>query len=104
MKKTAAKLLKSEKEITAEVEKKLLKQFKEILNNNQEVAIDSLALDLGMSGKLAMTKLVQWHNSIPFEIDGNMLVVEDLSQFIDALDGQFDDWQDKEITKSGKVE
>ena len=48
-------------------------------------------------------KLFEWGDDLPFKIDEDVIVVDDMNQFTSALDAQFADWDDKELSKEGKV-
>jgi Galactose oxidase, central domain len=90
--------------ITPELEKQLLGKFKSILNMSQKVPVSSVADNLEVSEKVLFAQLIKWNKTIPFKIDGDMIVVDNLSDFVTALDGQFDEWQERDITKEGKIE
>jgi N-acetylneuraminic acid mutarotase len=92
------------KEITPEQEKIMLEKFEAILKMSQKVKIKNVAENLNVSDKILFERLIKWNKTIPFKIDNEMIVVENLTEFIGALDAQFDDWKEKEQTKEGKIE
>ncbi len=49
-------------------------------------------------------KLFKWRKDLPFKIDTNVIVVDDINQFIEALDAQFAEWETFESEKLGKIE
>jgi hypothetical protein len=92
------------KKITPEQEKIMLEKFEAILKMSQKVKIKTVAENLSVSDKILFERLIKWNKTIPFKIDNDMIVVENLTEFIGALDAQFDDWKEKEQTKEGKIE
>jgi hypothetical protein len=90
--------------ITPEFEVKMLKNFKELLNISQRVKVPSVADYLGVSEKILFNKLIEWNQKIPFKVNGDLIVVENLTEFLGALDNQFNEWQERDETKEGKIE
>jgi hypothetical protein len=84
-------------------EKIQLKKFKEILEMSQRVKIADIAKSLGMDYNDLFEKLLKWNKGIPFKIDGEMIVVEDMNTFIGALDQEFQQWENQESTEEGKI-
>jgi galactose oxidase-like protein len=103
-KQNVAQIIHDPKAITPEIEHQLLEKFKAILNMSQKVDVSTVAENLEVSQKVLFTQLFKWNKVIPFKIDGEKIIVEDLNNFITALDNQFDEWQERDLTKEGKVE
>jgi hypothetical protein len=57
---------------------------------------------------MMLQSLMEWQNTLKgFKIDGDYLSMEDagsLDGLMGALDSQFDDWEEKEHSKEGKIE
>ncbi len=81
----------------------LLKKFKDIVQVTQKVKISWVAKSLGLNEIELFEKLVVWGKSLPFKIDDDLLVVEDLKEFVDLLDLQFKIWKGKENNNNGKI-
>jgi hypothetical protein len=102
--KPTRKIITSSQEITAEIEKDILEKFQNMLKISQRVPLSSVADTLDLSEKVLFNQLIKWNQKIPFKIDDKMIIVEDLNNFLDALDCQFNEWQDRDISKDGKIE
>jgi hypothetical protein len=75
---------------------KLLLDFQKIIKMSKRIEITTVASLLELTLPELMKRLMEWVEQIPFKIDGNMLVVEDLSFFTDTIDDQFEQWSNKE--------
>jgi hypothetical protein len=76
-------------------EQTLLGKFKNILDMSHEIEISRVAISLGISEAELFEKLLEWNKTIPFKIKGNSIVVEDVEEFMRALDEQFQNWKNK---------
>ena len=86
-----------------DTEKILLEKFKSILEISQEVEIARIARSLKISEDVLFEKMLRWNKAIPFKIRGKMVVVENMGNFMAALDNQFSDWDVKEDHQEGKI-
>ena len=84
-------------------EKKLLKKFKSIMEISQRVALASVATSLKISEKQLFELLLRWKKSLPVKIDGDFILIDDLSEFMGALDQEFSNWDHHQKTKDGKI-
>jgi Leucine-rich repeat (LRR) protein len=62
-----------------------------------------VANSLGLSEDELLEKLIEWGESLPFKIQDELIVVDNLDGFMDALDQQFASWSDAERSKDGKL-
>ena len=62
-----------------------------------------MAAVLGLTEIELIEKLIAWGREIPFKIDGDMIVVDDLANFTTAMDAQFDSWTRTEKAGAGKL-
>jgi Concanavalin A-like lectin/glucanases superfamily len=85
-------------------DQKILSDFKRVMKLANEIKQSQVAEMLGISEKALSAKLLEWSTQIPFKIKGEMIVVDDISAFMFALDSQFSDWELKEQDKEGKIE
>jgi hypothetical protein len=82
----------------------LLAKFKNIFKKTNEILQSEVASKLGITERELSLKLFEWNDFFPFKIDGDMIVVEDISTFISAVDKKFVEWETKEKLKDGKLE
>ena len=75
-------------------ESELLKKFRMIMNISQEVSQVQVAKHLGISEEDLFGYLIEWSNTIPFKIRGDMIVIEDINDFMKKLDSQYSTWSD----------
>jgi hypothetical protein len=85
-------------------EQNLLIKFQEIMKMVNEIKKTEVAELLGISEKDLLHNLFKWKERFPFKINGDMLVVDNISEFIGALDNQFNEWKINEEEKDGKRE
>lgn len=85
-----------------EIHETKLGKFKRIMNISRRIEIQTVAQMLHISTRELMENLLQWGEQIPFKIDGQVIIVDDLSSFTNAIDEQFDMWTEKEFNKEGK--
>jgi hypothetical protein len=90
--------------IKTDNEKILLEKFRKILKMTQRVKKSEVAQGLGITESELFQKLIGWSDLLPFKIDDEMIIVDDISAFTEALDQQFNDWGNKEASKDGKIE
>ena len=57
----------------------------------------------GINQKELVKFLFKWADHIAFKIEGQEIVVNDLNEFTSSLDAQFADWDEKELSKDGKI-
>ncbi len=81
----------------------LLIKFKKIVKMVQNVELDVIAGSLKLSKPDLFEKLIDWQDNIPFKLNGNLLVVDNLDGFANAIDDLFQDWKQNEDTKYYKL-
>ncbi len=74
----------------SEREMELLQKFQKIINISQEVSQAQIAKYLNISEGELFEYIVEWSNTIPFKIKRDMIIVEDVTDFMRALDKQYD--------------
>ena len=84
-------------------EQNQLRKFKEILEITQRVKIHDVAQSLGIEYSDLFEKLLRWKKDIPFKIDGEMIVVEDISNFVGVLDSEFQSWENNKDLDNNKI-
>jgi len=89
--------------ISTQEEKSMLEKFKRIIKISQEVEMEDVAESLKITEEQLFEKLIEWGEDLPFKIKGDLIVVENLSAFIGALDKQFEVWEERDKTKEGKI-
>jgi hypothetical protein len=85
-------------------DKELLKKFRKVMSFSQKIKQTQVAEMLNITPSQLSQKLFIWSDSIPFQIIGDEIVVNNLMEFTSQLDAQFEDWGEKEISKEGKRE
>ena len=86
-----------------EDELELLRKFKDIIEVSREVKKAEIAKYLGITEELLFEKLISWGKDIPFKIKGDIIEIDNMNDFIDALDRQFGAWENKEKSGIGKL-
>jgi len=81
----------------------LLEKFKGVIAISQRIRKSEVAAVLGLTEIELIEKLIAWGREIPFKIDGDMIVVDDLANFTAAMDAQFDSWTRTEKAGAGKL-
>jgi PKD repeat protein len=102
---------KTSKVVSIDTDTQLLSSKIEKISNlfklSQSVKIDDAAELIGISRKELLNILVENRDSLKgITINNDILTlssVEDVSDFIELLDKQFDSWKDKEKSKLGKI-
>jgi hypothetical protein len=86
-------------------------RFKKLFNLfkiSSKVKLDDVQRILGMNREELLQSLMEWQNTLKgFKIDGDYLTLEDsgsLGGLMGVLDSQFDEWEEKEQSKEGKIE
>jgi len=80
----------------------LLKKFRSILEITHRVSTSDIATSLGLSKEDLFEYLLLWKKTIPFKIDGDDILVENVQEFMGALDQEFSAWDEKVENKQGK--
>ena len=83
---------------------KLLEKFKELASISQRIKKSEVAEFLGLKETDLLKKLVAWKRDLPFKIDKDLIVIDNLDAFTSALDAQFEVWGNTEAKKEGKLE
>ncbi len=82
----------------------LFSKFENIVKMTEEIPLTQVAKTLKVDVQNLFDKLIFWINFIDFKIRGGVLVVNEMNNYISALDEQFDEWMEMEETKEGKIE
>jgi 3-keto-disaccharide hydrolase len=85
-------------------EKILLEKFQKIINVSNRVKQAQIASNLGITQQELFNKVVAWGDTLPIKIEGDEIVVNDVSKFSGMLDKQFMEWEKLEAQKKGKIE
>jgi hypothetical protein len=98
-----------EKKIKAqgqELEVQTLEKIKKIVKVSDRVSIELMRSTLKLDVDTFNEKLFDWAAEFDFRIDGEYIVINKntLTDFIDALDTQFEEWADHEKGKTGKID
>ncbi len=83
-------------------EKALLYKFQKIIKISKSVSMEYVAGHLEISKQELFDLLIAWNSRLPFKIDGEMIIVDDLDDFLVNLDKNFSEWDDKSNSKIGK--
>ncbi|MHA1520355.1 MAG: hypothetical protein ACTSRK_09240 [Promethearchaeota archaeon] len=84
-------------------EKALLYKFQQIMKISKSVSMDYIAGNLAITKQELFDLLISWKSRLPFKIDGEMIIVDDLNDFIANLDENFAEWDEKSNLKDGKM-
>jgi hypothetical protein len=85
-------------------DKELLEKFQKLMKISQKVSQRQVASYLGISEENLFPKLVDWGSQLPIKVDGEWISIDNVQSFMDTLDTQFMEWDEKETTKVGKIE
>ena len=85
-------------------DKGLMQKFEKILRASNKVKQAQIAQYLGISEHELFALLISWSELLPFKIEDEYVVVEDMQQFTEILEQDFADWEEREHTKDGKVD
>ena len=85
-------------------EDELLKKFKKIMEISNRIKQSQAAEMMGITQTQLTQKLFEWGEKLSFKIEDDSIVVENMDSFMGELDGLFEEWGEKEITKAGKAE
>ena len=82
-----------------------LEKIKRIVKVSDRIEIDMMRESLKMKKGEFLDKLYIWAEKFNFRIDGNTLVInkDTVSDFLEALDQQFDTWENQEASENGKI-
>ncbi|TFF88657.1 MAG: hypothetical protein EU549_02615 [Promethearchaeota archaeon] len=86
-------------------EKELIEKIKKIVKVSNKIKLDMMRKSLKISEDEFLDKIYDWAERYDFRIDGEYLIInkETISDFIDSLDSQFDEWNKKETREEGKI-
>jgi MFS family permease len=99
------KTVKEKKEKQKKIEVEAIEKIRRIVKVSDRIEIDMMRESLGLNKKEFLDKLYVWAEQFNFRIDGNILVInkDTVSDFLEALDKQFDTWERREAGREGKV-
>ncbi|UYP46130.1 hypothetical protein NEF87_002415 [Candidatus Lokiarchaeum ossiferum] len=81
----------------------LLYQFKNVMRISQRIKRNDVARALSIPESELLQRLIQWGDQYPFKINKDEIIVEDLTKFVSVLDNQFEEWENLEQVKNGKI-
>lgn len=84
-------------------EKQLLEKFQGVLKMANHVKVADVSSYLGLTSKELFEKLVKWGEFLPFKLEEDVLVVNDLQAFTAALNAEFAKWSSTETIKDNKI-
>ena len=89
----------------SKLERQTIEKLERMMRVSTRINLDRMQDVLDMSKKKFNNKIFEWAEEYGFTIDSNDLVVnkDTVSDFIDMLDGRFNDWQEKEKNNTGKI-
>jgi len=88
------------------VDKATIEKLKKILRVSKSIEIERMREMLKMDKETFNDKLLDLADEFGFEIDREYVNInrDNIGEFIDMLDGQFESWEKKELTRTGKIE
>jgi len=92
-------------ELQGKISAENMEKLREILNISTRIKLERVQNILNLDDKSFDVKIIEWANEFDFKIDGEYLVVnkESVSEFIDALDDKFIEWETREKDISDKI-
>jgi hypothetical protein len=84
--------------------KEMLGKFKRVMSITNRIDQQDCAKMMKITRDLLLEKLFDWGPDLPFKIEGNDIVVNDVKKFQDGIDNLFSDCEDNEKFNLGKVE
>jgi Leucine-rich repeat (LRR) protein len=82
----------------------LLHKFEKVLQISNRIKQTQAAKMLKLTEDELTMQLFEWSGKFPFKIEGDEIVVDDISLISKALDLQFEEWSEKEAAGIGKIE
>jgi len=82
-----------------------LEKLRDILNVSNKIKLKRVQNVLNLDDKSFDGKIIEWAKEFGFRIDGEYLLVnkESISEFIEALDEKFIEWEEIEKDKIDKL-
>ena len=92
-------------ELQGKISAENIEKLRDILNISNRIKLERVQNILNLDDKSFNKKIIEWANEFGFRIDGEYLIVneETVSDFIDRLDEQFAEWEEKEKEKTDKI-
>ena len=89
----------------SQAEKQALEKLKKIISVSDRIEIEMMQKSLRMDDELFLDKIYDWAAEFNFRIDKDVLVInqETVSDFLNALDKQFETWNHLEADHNGKI-
>jgi hypothetical protein len=77
----------------SEYEIALLKQFRDLVDNNPQISLSHLANALMVTEDELYHKLMIWRQKLPFHLQGEKIIIDDFSQFLTKIDSIIQKWE-----------
>ncbi|MFX1502787.1 MAG: hypothetical protein ACFFDH_17635, partial [Promethearchaeota archaeon] len=93
-----------EKQLRIAKEKEILEKIRKVLNVSTRIKLKIIREFLEIDERTFNKKIIDWASEFDFQIDGEYLIYdkENISDFIDELDKQFDTWRKEEEERTSK--
>ncbi len=80
-------------------------KLRELMEHNQSLSVSYMAQKLQMDEDILWNHIFDWAIEFRFTIEGENVLISsgDLDRFMNSLDAYFEDWEQKEISKEGKI-
>jgi len=82
----------------------LLERMKSLIAVTRRVHVKDAAAMLDLDHVTFLKKVMEWGKTIPFKIDGDDIVVDDIESTISSIDKQFARWESGNRTENAKIE
>ncbi len=86
-----------------ESDRDLLERMKSLIHVTKRVHVKDAAAMLDLDPVTFLKKVMEWGKTIPFKIDGDDIVVEDITAVIDSIDQQFTRWESGTSQATAKI-
>ncbi len=87
-----------------ESDRDLLERMKSLIHVTKRVHVKDAAAMLDLDHVTFLKKVMAWGKTIPFKIDGDDIIVEDVAAVIESIDHQFSQWDSTNVSKSEKLD
>ncbi len=96
----------AEREENEKRAKERIEKLKKIIKVSDEIKLDMMRKSLDLDEKTFLDNIYDWAEEFSFRIKGDLLIINQatVDDFINALDGQFSEWERSEKTGLGKLE
>jgi hypothetical protein len=80
------------------VEKSLIEKFQKIMRISNRIKQSQVAEMMGIDQSTLTQKLFEWGDILPFKIESDEIVIQDMNHFITQMDNLFEEWNLNEKT------